>query len=549
MVRPRLALLLLSLLLFLPGNFALPPIDRDETHYAQITAQMIETGNFVEPKFQEAQGALKPVGMFWVRAAFVALFSSADARDIWVYRLPSLFGAMLAVLLTFWGGRILFDANVALLGASLVAASLMLLGEATLSKTDAALLACIAAAQFSFGRIYLAARSGDSLSWFALPRVPALVLWFAVTLGVLFKGPIAPGVVGLTVIGLVIADRDIIWLKGLSLFWGLAVAVVILIPWSTAVVQTEFGADYLTSLFDEISRMIFKGDRLHSAPPGYYAVLSMIIFWPGSLFLIPAAIWSWQNRVRPEVRFCLAWIIPSWLLFEIAINKLPYYLIPLYPAMALLCAKWIFEVAAERDAETWLSKVVWFGLGFWLVSSLVVALLPAGLDVMFSDGLTLASIVVAVVTLGLSFAGLRLLIQNRPLMSAGVVVAAVALFNLYIQQIQLPGLTALHISPAMVEALERHTPNEKGSVHIVGYSEPSLVFLLGTDTKMTTFRRAAAYVSQSPGRAAFVEEQHLEKFLSEIARRGTVIEQLETVNGFNYTRGTNISLTLFRSAN
>ncbi|MAC39001.1 MAG: 4-amino-4-deoxy-L-arabinose transferase, partial [Oceanicaulis sp.] len=80
----------------LAGIFTLPPLDRDESRFAQATAQMLESGNLVEINFQDEERNKKPVGIHWLQAASVAALSSAEAREIWAYRIPSMFGAMLA---------------------------------------------------------------------------------------------------------------------------------------------------------------------------------------------------------------------------------------------------------------------------------------------------------------------------------------------------------------------------------------------------------------------------------------------------------------------
>ena len=80
----------------LPGLVALPPLDRDESRFAQATAQMLETGDFVNIRYQDAARDKKPVGIHWLQAASVAATSSAEARAIFAYRLPSLLGAALA---------------------------------------------------------------------------------------------------------------------------------------------------------------------------------------------------------------------------------------------------------------------------------------------------------------------------------------------------------------------------------------------------------------------------------------------------------------------
>ena len=99
-------LVIASLIAFLPGVFQIPPIDRDEPHFAQKSKQMIETGDYVDTRFQGEAHYTKPVGMYWLQAATVKTAEALGVPDarltIWLYRLPSLFGAVGAVLATYW---------------------------------------------------------------------------------------------------------------------------------------------------------------------------------------------------------------------------------------------------------------------------------------------------------------------------------------------------------------------------------------------------------------------------------------------------------------
>ena len=106
MSAPVAFLILCGLLMFLPGFFNIPPIDRDEARFAQATKQMVETGDFVDIRFQDEVRYKKPVGIYWLQSAAVETASAlglprAQVR-IWLYRVPSLIGAIGAVLLTYW---------------------------------------------------------------------------------------------------------------------------------------------------------------------------------------------------------------------------------------------------------------------------------------------------------------------------------------------------------------------------------------------------------------------------------------------------------------
>ena len=162
-------LIILTLLLLLPGLFTLPPMDRDEPRFAQASKQMLETSDFVAIRFGAEARNKKPVGIHWLQASAVSLGESLgvpDARhQIWLYRLPSLFGALLAVLLTYWAALPMVARGFAMLAALFVAATPLLGVEARLATTDAVLLATVVAAMGALARAYLARDGAAGWAW------------------------------------------------------------------------------------------------------------------------------------------------------------------------------------------------------------------------------------------------------------------------------------------------------------------------------------------------------------------------------------------------
>src|SRR3954449_5508621 len=132
--RAAAVLLIVALLGFLPGIFSIPPIDRDEARFAQATKQMVETGDYIDIRFQDEVRYKKPVGIYWMQAAAVKTASAlglpgAQLR-IWVYRIPSLIGAVGAVLLTYWTALAFVSRRGAVLAALLLCCSVLLGAEA-----------------------------------------------------------------------------------------------------------------------------------------------------------------------------------------------------------------------------------------------------------------------------------------------------------------------------------------------------------------------------------------------------------------------------------
>src|ERR1700693_2798567 len=107
-VRPYALLVGLCLFLYLPGISSIPPLDRDEARFAQATRQMLETGDFLQIRFQDEARNRKPAGIYWLQALSVSALSNPEATAIWTYRVTSILGGMAAVLLTLALGTALF---------------------------------------------------------------------------------------------------------------------------------------------------------------------------------------------------------------------------------------------------------------------------------------------------------------------------------------------------------------------------------------------------------------------------------------------------------
>src|ERR1043166_4098405 len=186
-VRVAAFLVAMSLICFLPGFVNIAPIDRDEARFAQATKQMIESGDYIDIHFQDEVRYKKPVGIYWLQAAAVKVGASlgvGEARTtIWLYRIPSLFGAIGAVLLTYWSALAFVSRRAAALAGLMLATCLLLGVEARLAKTDAVLLACCVAALGAMARAYLRQSLARDIRW-----THAFMLWTAIGVGILVKG-------------------------------------------------------------------------------------------------------------------------------------------------------------------------------------------------------------------------------------------------------------------------------------------------------------------------------------------------------------------------
>ncbi len=536
--RPYALLTLLCLGLYLPGLVTLPVTDRDEARFVQASRQMLETHDLIAIRFQDEARNKKPAGIYWLQAASVALFSDAESNAIWPYRVPSLLAAIAAVLMSFGMGARLVGRKAAFIGAALLAASLGLGIEAHLAKTDAVLLAFITATQLALARIYLDAKTG-----IRAPLGIALLFWVALAAGILIKGPVAPLVAALTIIALCISERRTRWLRDLRPIAGIILLLLIVLPWLIAISTATRGQFLSDSLGQDFLGKLVGAQESHGAPPLYYLALLMIGFWPGTLFLGPAIAWGWQQRRADAERFLIAWGVPFWIVLELVPTKLPNYLLPVYPALALTIGA-ALVAASEQRFVLWrrLDRTV---IALWALVSLGVAIVLALVLLRYGPGALGGGAVAALVVL---YFGQRLLREGwRGFAPALAIRAAVmALLVLAVSfEFVAPALDALWLSrSAAALVASAGTPRDM-PVAIAGDAEPSLIFLLGTKTKLVSADAAAAYLATAPGAHALIETRSETAFMSALAAHNLKPQALGTVAGLDYSNGHGMRLTLY----
>jgi 4-amino-4-deoxy-L-arabinose transferase-like glycosyltransferase len=535
-------LLLVSLLLFLPGFFQIPPVDRDEAYFAQATKQMIETGDYVDIRYQDDVRYRKPVGIYWLQAAAVntaeALGVPHAQTTIWLYRIPSLLGAIGAVLTTYWCALAFVSRRGAILAALMMAASALLGAEARLAKTDAVLLFTIAAAMGVLARAYLSPRDAGPgrLGW-ALPAI----FWTALAAGILIKGPVNLMVVGLTAVTLSIFDRSARWLLALRPLAGIGWFILIVLPWFVAIYMRVGNAFLANAVGHDMLGKIASGQETHGAPPGVYFLLFFATFYPASILAGLAAPAVWAVRREPAARFLLAWLIPSWVVFELIVTKLPHYVLPLYPAIAILIAG-----AVETKV---LSRRVWLvrGAVWWFIAPIVMSVAAVVCAIIVDHDLALLAwpFLAAAIVCGL-FAW-QLYEDDGAERAFMRATAATVLTAIGIYALVIPSLGPAFPSVALADVLR-----ESNCAHPVaasaGFEEPSLVFLAGTETRITDASGAADFLRQGACRFAFIDARQERAFALRAEAIGLRYDRGPRVEGFNISNGQRITMAVFESA-
>lgn len=534
---------LLALLAAAPAVFALPPLDRDESRFAQATTQMLETGDFTNINFQDQPRHKKPVGIHWLQAISVALTSDAEARAIWAYRLPSVLGAMLAAAACAWGARAFHAPGVSFAAGAILGISTLLSIEAGIAKTDAALCAAVTVAMAALGRFYAQAKGVESGSGGVTPaRRTLAIFWTAVGASILIKGPVGPMVVALAMLALWAMDRHLGWARRMQWWWGLVVCLLLFGPWALAITVATDGAFWTGAIAGDLGPKLNSGDEGHSGPPGYHTLLLPILIFPATLLIPAAAVLAWRGRREPGVRFALAWALPTWLLFELLPTKLPHYTLPAWGGLA-----WLLGAALFAEKGRWVRLT---GAALSAAVGLLFAALGLAAVSEYGDGSD-ANWAAAAAGLfaGAGIAGAAALVQRASrvaLVAAGAL--AVTAHGVLLAGLA-PRLEPLWLSARTSALLERTglhplDGSAPGPVEAAGFAEPSLVFALGSGTGLGGPEEAAEALAQ--GRPAVVAETELPAFQAAVASMDLQVRAVETLTGVNYSNGDPTRLTLFR---
>ncbi|MGD0189302.1 MAG: glycosyltransferase family 39 protein [Rhizomicrobium sp.] len=534
-------LLAIALVAWLPGLLTLPALDRDESRFAQASRQMVDTGNYVDIRLGTAARYNKPIGIYWLQSAVVSLARFVDgnaAGMISLYRVPSFLCGLLSLFFVFSMVRARAPPGAAFGAAALLGVTLLLSAESEIATTDAALLAAILCAQSVFLRIYLAARCSDRV-----PLLSVLAGWAAIGAGVLVKGPVIIGILGLTALALCIWDRNWRWLRDTRPLAGVAVVALIVAPWAIAIGLASHGAFYQQSLGHDFSAKILGGQESHGAPPGYYLALLSITFWPATLFLIPAVDMAVRRRREPVVRFLLAWAVPSFVLFELVPTKLPHYILPVYPALCILAALWIGDETPSESLWQRLFRIlacVQFGAAT-LAFSAAAIVLPGKFDAPTPQWVMFAALM-TVITGGIAVF-LAIARQKRGAMIAAIV-SALILYPAFASGVS-PQLRQLWITQRVATMVGRvRRPNDP-SIVAAGYAEPSLLFTLGGSATFAT-GEGAANITAARGGLALIEDADRPAFLARLTELQATAVPVDQLTGYDYSRGRKEHLTLYR---
>lgn len=346
------------------GGYDLWPAD--EPRFGQIPREILQTGDWLVLRCNGRPYKEKPPLLFWAIAAV-----SAPVGDVteWTARFPSGAAGLITLLLTFALASRLYGRYVAWWSAVMLMTMALFWWEARSVRTDMMLTCCMTAFLYAF---QVWKETFSRRAWWGMT--------VALALGLLAKGPPAL-VFPALLIGVYYWNRG---LERENLRWGLLFGLAVipvlcwLLPARWALPPDPDAGGLRGEFMRQVVGRFFLGVS-KAAPPWAYLVDIPIGTLPWSLFLPWVLPWIWRRRKADEgMRLLLAWIVPAFVFFSISIGKRNVYLLPIYPAMAIVMARSILDLM-DQAGSPWPRRVGWVwtaGLGILAAGVLAIPFSP-----------------------------------------------------------------------------------------------------------------------------------------------------------------------------
>jgi 4-amino-4-deoxy-L-arabinose transferase-like glycosyltransferase len=361
-VGPYLLLTLIALgtLFFRLG--VLPFVGADECRYARIAEEMNQAGRWVTPLLQGYPWLEKPPLYYWITMPFFRIFGVSEATA----RLGPVLCALLAGAAILWLGTKLWSRLAGLLAAVILLTTIGFCAYGRSASPDMPITACFTIA---FVLLAAAVTKGGMAFW------KVACAYVLLGLAVLAKGPVAFALGAGIVLLFWTLDEQGGSLNQLRVWSGSVIAVAVAFPWFWLAFK-ENGFSFISIFFINQNFARYISDIHHHEQPFYYflpILLGLFFPWSGWLpALVPASMRAktldWRTWDRGTI-FLACWALFPFLFFSLSTSKLPGYILPSLPPLALLLSRCLTEWIQDRDGKKGLRVARWF----YLILSLGVA--------------------------------------------------------------------------------------------------------------------------------------------------------------------------------
>jgi 4-amino-4-deoxy-L-arabinose transferase-like glycosyltransferase len=301
----------------------------DEGRYAEIAREMAVTGNWTTPRLNGIKYFEKPPLQYWMTAAAYKIFGEHE----WTARLWTALTGFAGVLMVGFAGARLFGPRAGFYSAIVLAGSVLYAAIGHINTLDMGVTFCLTLGLLGFLLAQRAeARTRETRAW-------TLLAWTAMGLAFLSKGLIGLALPAAAMVAYALVHRDISFLKRLEPVAGIPLMLAIALPWIIAVsiANPEFPRFFF--IHEHFQRFLTQ-EHHRTAPWWYFVPILIAGMLPWTAALGQALISAWKGDLggrsfKPR-RFLLLYAAVIFLFFSTSQSKLPSYILPIFPALALL---------------------------------------------------------------------------------------------------------------------------------------------------------------------------------------------------------------------
>ncbi len=448
------------------GNNAISLWDQDEAAYAGFGKQMIETGDYVIPQYTWSAVHRKTPLHFWLIAVAFKIFGINE----FAVRFFSSTAIFLIYVLIFVYGKKFLDKKEALLASLVLGTSIFMPALAKIAVTDGVLLFFETLAAFALIEV-LRTKS----------FVQVLIFWFAISMGMLVKGPPILIFAGFMIILLFAFHPKRLNLIRLHPWIFGFVSLLPLYFWGRAAWAKDNG-EFVKWLIDwYILTRVDKAVFSQTGPPGYFVVSFMLFFIAYLTFLPTALVNAFKSiKYKEKNTFLLfVWLVSGWLFYELVKSKLPTYAVAAYPAIAMLISTEIIKFQTDKKSL----KLVKIGSILQITFAVLLFAVAIWAIIFFSHELNIMKKIMVVFVPFLFLAGsgiaTTLLYNKKTKKFTATIIINAFVFTLLIFTLLIPMLDGLRNSTKRTAEYVATNPNIEKIVIANGYAKPpSLPFYL-----------------------------------------------------------------------
>lgn len=339
-----------------------PLFEPDEGRNAEVAREVLLLGDWVTPHYDFIPRLDKPMFYF----ALVALSFKAFGISEWSARLPGVLAALGCILLTYLFARRFFGRWAALWSGLILLTSFEFFGLARDVMLDTLLLFFVTSALYCF---FLGQQQAER----GMGRTPFLLMYAAMGAGTVTKGPIGFLLPAAIIFFYILFEKRWVLLRSMEFPLGIPLFTVIALPWYLLAELRNPG--YLQYFLWEENLVRFTTTHFHRSEPWYFFILVLAGgFFPWSVLLPSATRYLWKRSITCERLFLVLWIMVPLIVFSFSSAKLAHYILPIFPAAAIMVGALIGNAAVPEPA---VSRILWFPpMGFFvlaLTSTLVAA--------------------------------------------------------------------------------------------------------------------------------------------------------------------------------